>query len=113
MIANVRRRSVSRARTESGDFESRRPVSGRSVLGIYEKFSIARGRILVFETNAPLQRAVRLPRGRSRSDPALLDQDHCFDIAQRHTRHRSEEHTSELQSHVNLVCRLLLEKKKE
>src|SRR5260370_7596797 len=26
--------------------------------------------------------------------------------------HRSEEHTSELQSHLNLVCRLLLEKKK-
>src|SRR5260370_37759379 len=25
---------------------------------------------------------------------------------------RSEEHTSELQSHLNLVCRLLLEKKK-
>src|SRR5690242_21470560 len=31
----------------------------------------------------------------------------------RHARQpsRSEEHTSELQSHVNLVCRLLLEKK--
>src|SRR4051812_49525178 len=29
------------------------------------------------------------------------------------TRPRSEEHTSELQSHVNLVCRLLLEKKKK
>src|SRR5690242_9228487 len=28
-------------------------------------------------------------------------------------RIRSEEHTSELQSHVNLVCRLLLEKKKK
>src|SRR5260370_28641476 len=29
-------------------------------------------------------------------------------------RHRrSEEHTSELQSHLNLVCRLLLEKKKK
>src|SRR2546430_6879155 len=27
--------------------------------------------------------------------------------------HRSEEHTSELQSQSNLVCRLLLEKKKE
>src|SRR5260370_3804546 len=27
-------------------------------------------------------------------------------------RIRSEEHTSELQSHLNLVCRLLLEKKK-
>src|SRR4029077_9034063 len=26
---------------------------------------------------------------------------------------RSEEHTSELQSHLNLVCRLLLEKKEE
>src|SRR5260370_17610320 len=28
------------------------------------------------------------------------------------TDERSEEHTSELQSHLNLVCRLLLEKKK-
>src|SRR5260370_29319589 len=28
-------------------------------------------------------------------------------------RTRSEEHTSELQSHLNLVCRLLLEKKKK
>src|SRR5260370_31187677 len=31
-------------------------------------------------------------------------------IASEHVR--SEEHTSELQSHLNLVCRLLLEKKK-
>src|ERR1035438_10769363 len=30
----------------------------------------------------------------------------------RHVRHRSEEHTSELQSLRHLVCRLLLEKKK-
>src|SRR5437588_1707594 len=29
------------------------------------------------------------------------------------TRSRSEEHTSELQSHSDLVCRLLLEKKKK
>src|SRR5260370_36765238 len=29
-----------------------------------------------------------------------------------HVQARSEEHTSELQSHLNLVCRLLLEKKK-
>src|SRR5260370_18909392 len=29
------------------------------------------------------------------------------------TTNRSEEHTSELQSHLNLVCRLLLEKKKK
>src|SRR2546430_16709161 len=30
-----------------------------------------------------------------------------------HVRRRSEEHTSELQSQSNLVCRLLLEKKKK
>src|SRR6266480_6286403 len=35
---------------------------------------------------------------------------HC---AIRSSSPRSEEHTSELQSHVNLVCRLLLEKKKK
>src|SRR5256885_7333195 len=33
--------------------------------------------------------------------------------AQRRQRIRSEEHTSELQSPCNLVCRLLLEKKKK
>src|SRR5258706_11897382 len=33
--------------------------------------------------------------------------------AQRISRRRSEEHTSELQSLTNLVCRLLLEKKKK
>src|SRR5260370_22222895 len=34
----------------------------------------------------------------------LVDEEGCA---------RSEEHTSELQSHLNLVCRLLLEKKKK
>src|SRR5260370_26145243 len=33
---------------------------------------------------------------------------HCGSVG----GNRSEEHTSELQSHLNLVCRLLLEKKK-
>src|SRR5260370_8984227 len=39
----------------------------------------------------------------------------CFSRRRRRPRHfpRSEEHTSELQSHLNLVCRLLLEKKKK
>src|SRR5260221_13356926 len=35
------------------------------------------------------------------------------DAEVRHIRVRSEEHTSELQSHSDLVCRLLLEKKKK
>src|SRR5256885_11445864 len=48
---------------------------------------------------------------------APLRQPHEFDVlehrgAARHQHHRSEEHTSELQSPCNLVCRLLLEKKK-
>src|SRR5260370_31422690 len=37
---------------------------------------------------------------------------HAFSSAVRKGMDRSEEHTSELQSHLNLVCRLLLEKKK-
>src|SRR6266536_6158182 len=46
--------------------------------------------------------------------PIYGSNDHCPSPqaeAHRH-RHRSEEHTSELQSRVDLVCRLLLEKKK-
>src|SRR5438477_9603265 len=42
----------------------------------------------------------------------VLDLDE-LPIADRLGSSRSEEHTSELQSHVNLVCRLLLEKKKK
>src|SRR5260370_25996010 len=38
---------------------------------------------------------------------------HFFEGARPARTHRSEEHTSELQSHLNLVCRLLLEKKKK
>src|SRR5260370_25126210 len=34
-------------------------------------------------------------------------------LVHRKCSRRSEEHTSELQSHLNLVCRLLLEKKKQ
>src|SRR2546427_2181600 len=34
-------------------------------------------------------------------------------LGDRMRQHRSEEHTSELQSQSNLVCRLLLEKKKK
>src|SRR5260370_33273961 len=36
-----------------------------------------------------------------------------MDIPGEQLETRSEEHTSELQSHLNLVCRLLLEKKKK
>src|SRR5688572_31564609 len=57
-----------------------------------------------------------------RSWPALADRPAPFPIASPVVEtlpvvpdppHRSEEHTSELQSQSNLVCRLLLEKKKK
>src|SRR5438034_3852795 len=38
---------------------------------------------------------------------------HGYHIGSRTAMSRSEEHTSELQSHSDLVCRLLLEKKKQ
>src|SRR2546427_5941334 len=44
----------------------------------------------------------------SRASPPRRSGDHDLSV-----RPRSEEHTSELQSQSNLVCRLLLEKKKK
>src|SRR5690242_21470772 len=51
--------------------------------------------------------------GASHGDPSSVDTSPSGRPSSRaFSRRRSEEHTSELQSHVNLVCRLLLEKKK-
>src|SRR5260370_8411030 len=44
-------------------------------------------------------------------DPERLHQLVARRAGERRVGGRSEEHTSELQSHLNLVCRLLLEKK--
>src|SRR5947207_6567620 len=46
-------------------------------------------------------------------DEGRIDVDADCASAQHRERIRSEEHTSELQSHSDLVCRLLLEKKKK
>src|SRR5260370_30723614 len=46
-------------------------------------------------------------RGSMKSQKLIFSEVRCEKI-----NFRSEEHTSELQSHLNLVCRLLLEKKK-
>src|SRR5256885_13850628 len=51
----------------------------------------------------------RLRAGRRHLDARL--QERLAHWPRRAGRHRSEEHTSELQSPCNLVCRLLLEKK--
>src|SRR5690242_21508188 len=60
--------------------------------------------LAVLETRGDLNRAARKQRLEE-----LLEELHISHIRD---GLRSEEHTSELQSHVNLVCRLLLEKKK-
>src|SRR5437016_11942488 len=57
----------------------------------------ARSRQIAVETMPSLPRSVERPLYPARSRTSLA---------------RSEEHTSELQSLTNLVCRLLLEKKK-
>src|SRR5207237_10094589 len=44
---------------------------------------------------------------------SLEDNGLLFAAGMKSSSSRSEEHTSELQSHLNLVCRLLLEKKKQ
>src|SRR5438034_5774558 len=51
------------------------------------------------------------PLERQLLDPARLLLDAVLELLVVHAR--SEEHTSELQSHSDLVCRLLLEKKKK
>src|SRR5260370_23386494 len=57
----------------------------------------------------PRRRQVFLPNRSVETDASFLP----YSTATRSkTQCRSEEHTSELQSHLNLVCRLLLEKKK-
>src|SRR5690606_40006200 len=75
-----------------------RPVS-RNTLATWlgsSPLRSCRGETLT-ETNRPAPRAER----------------ECQRVAASHAVRRSEEHTSELQSREKLVCRLLLEKKKE
>src|SRR5260370_28762564 len=52
-------------------------------------------------------------KGRAAAIEVLLNSPLISDLIFKGEIHRSEEHTSELQSHLNLVCRLLLEKKKK
>src|SRR5256885_9443702 len=58
----------------------------------------------------PEARSTRRRWGRGKSQRSWLRR--SFRMSHCRSRGRSEEHTSELQSPCNLVCRLLLEKKK-
>src|SRR5260370_31801280 len=69
-------------------------------------------KVVFLEVECKIDGAIRLgvspelPIGEQFECPECHAQRPCSGI-------RSEEHTSELQSHLNLVCRLLLEKKKK
>src|SRR2546422_7736330 len=65
----------------------------------------ARSRPALREALADARRRLRVPGG-AQLGPRQALQGHALDP-------RSEEHTSELQSRLHLVCRLLLEKKKK
>src|SRR5260370_21942744 len=60
----------------------------------------------------PYTTLFRSPRRNPTQETNGLPQAHSGRATVLRPRLRSEEHTSELQSHLNLVCRLLLEKKK-
>src|SRR5256885_8392307 len=86
-------------------FRSRRTLRGRALaedrleriqqVGLLDRFGQVRG-----DFERPASRRVHRAGGRRQHDDGRRSQ-------------RSEEHTSELQSPCNLVCRLLLEKKKK
>src|SRR2546429_1907004 len=63
----------------------------------------------LFRSLVRVRRRARVRRGRGQ-DAVRIDRPGR--AAVRDLRRRSEEHTSELQSRLHLVCRLLLEKKK-
>src|SRR5690242_21456255 len=74
----------------------RRPAAGRAIRGRLAGIRVALPRRRGADSYLHSAKMERRRPGRTQAaDP----------------RGRSEEHTSELQSHVNLVCRLLLEKK--
>src|SRR5690242_21528536 len=88
-------------------FPSRRSsdLGGRCQTGISKVPARSTGRLQP-PRSAPAELDV------ARGLPGDLAPEELLDDGERHVD-RSEEHTSELQSHVNLVCRLLLEKKKK
>src|SRR5438034_4891449 len=74
------------------------PISGRIV-----RRSLSRG-----QTREKFEDEIAVKCSVAREHPPPDDR-----LEQQQRRHRSEEHTSELQSHSDLVCRLLLEKNKK
>src|SRR5438876_2316707 len=99
---------VSPCRSPSSDSQSAAATSGvRSA----QRCTQFQARLSLPPTNhvahsGPRERSTTRSHGRENSSPMS-----SIAAGQNHSGFRSEEHTSELQSPVHLVCRLLLEKK--
>src|SRR5690606_40761597 len=81
---------------------------------LHEIIKVQHGAAAGFDVNAAFHR-LATGKGREIARCATLDQgiERRIALIAPHHAVRSEEHTSELQSRENLVCRLLLEKKKK
>src|SRR5690349_22190770 len=93
-------------------FDSREPRSGRGPMRVYASDSDGNTISLVYFNN-PSWAKRSLPKGEKRIISGKLEAyGDEWQIIHPEIVQRSEEHTSELQSRRDLVCRLLLEKKK-
>src|SRR5438034_2601828 len=88
-------------------------VSKRLGIKKFGSEMVVAGNIIVRQRGTKFLPGRNVGLGRDYTIFALLDGNVRFDRGGRRVNvDRSEEHTSELQSHSDLVCRLLLEKKK-
>src|SRR5207237_6929821 len=92
-----------RARCRVVSSVARTPRPGISTLSLHDALPIS-SRTVTSGIGAPSGGGVEPSGSAGSSEPTLGSIEYMS---------RSEEHTSELQSHLNLVCRLLLEKKKK
>src|SRR5207237_5909431 len=107
-----------RIRRRQGEQRTRAASGASGALREPRSVSVARGRSRreAARVGQGPERAIRRDsQGRSELSQGLRRDSQGDGRDRPHSlrRPRSEEHTSELQSHLNLVCRLLLEKKKQ
>src|SRR5205807_8172746 len=82
------------------------PPSGLYTLSLHDALPISASRRAARSLHAG-------PRpGQTHAHKSICGETGCIRLGREGRMQRSEEHTSELQSPCNLVCRLLLEKKK-
>src|SRR5437870_10029534 len=77
----------------------------RSVIGVLTSVMVIGGTLILMNKGLEQYNPVQIPLDIEHPPVGVMIEDRSY-------THRSEEHTSELQSRGHLVCRLLLEKKK-